>query len=558
MDGSRDRTGFRFDADWTDTVALDDWRPSPRAPVNRPASWAQLLRLGAAGPLWRLGPPLMALLLVVGWNATGFWAYELLALVTLGLALRLLTGRLRLSLWLLAWVALTLAYAGHLHMRYLGRALTYHALADLPTAASVALDFAGLEVAAALLALVLILATGLREPRRPLPSALRALFALACAGGVAALVWIAATQPVPPWAYSGGYGRGRAIARLLIGSAFDLAGLPTPAAEGRVSYCCMRHSDAALRPVARPAAPAHLVIVLLESSFEARHTLGPDAPATPPLPHALPLQVHTVGGSTWRSEYAVLHGVPDPVYGPAGAYVQLLGPGHLDGALPRILAAAGYASATVSTTDPAYYGSARMHRSLGMAAFLSCSDEPACRHLERADVPDSWAYQRVLRWLDGLPAARPGFSFATTIRQHSPHVPEYELPGPATAAQALAEFSRRQALSMAEWQAFVTALARRPDHTVVIAFGDHIPADVQRLVPARQLIHPELTHFTVFDSRAGYVTERLAESLGLRGPLDIAHLDVLALQALGLETVYSQDKRRMLREQGGAYRLEVP
>jgi hypothetical protein len=196
-----------------------------------------------------------------------------------------------------------------------------------------------------------------------------------------------------------------------------------------------------------------------------------------------------------------------------------------------------------------------MHRSLGMAGFQSCSDDPACRGLDRLEVTDAWAYGRALQWLDALPPGRPGFVFATTIRQHSPHVPEHGFVAHPPVAQVMAEFNRRQALSMAELEAFVAALRQRRHPTVVIAFGDHIPADVQRLVPAGQLTHPELTHFTVFDSREGYVTERLADTLGLRGPLDIAHLDGVALQALGIETRYSRDKQRMLREQAGGFVL---
>lgn len=240
MDGNRDRTGLRFDADWTDTVALEDWRPSPRAlrrAAAQPAAWTLAAGPRGAGSAWSLGLPLTALLLLVGWNAAGFWAYELLGWLTLGLALRLLTGRPRLSLWLLAWLAITLTCAAHLHVHDLGHALTFQALADLPTASTrVAFDSAGLAVVAALLALVLILANGLREPRRPLSASMGGLSALACTGGLAALVWIAATQPLPAAAYSGGYGQGRAVLRLLIGSTFDLSGSPAPSAGARLSH----------------------------------------------------------------------------------------------------------------------------------------------------------------------------------------------------------------------------------------------------------------------------------------------------------------------------------
>ncbi|HVV95649.1 MAG TPA: sulfatase-like hydrolase/transferase, partial [Rhodanobacteraceae bacterium] len=104
------------------------------------------------------------------------------------------------------------------------------------------------------------------------------------------------------------------------------------------------------RPLQAPASRPDVVAILEESTFDPRIlkvcTIDVckrrmfDADKSTRA-HGL-LTVHTFGGGTWTSEFAVLTGLAHTLFGPAGLYAPYNLAPRVDHTLPRVFRAAGY------------------------------------------------------------------------------------------------------------------------------------------------------------------------------------------------------------------------
>ena len=464
-----------------------------------------------------------------------------------------------MSAWLALWLLGAVALASQVRMSYLGTPLTYLDLRTVSTAPEIIVNYDGRSASLAVSLLGFILVLGFFETPLLLKRKLRLALAFASVLGVTGLAVAVAKTPLPPFTYAGAYPAGKGAMRILVGSVFDVSSLDAVAKEGQLKFCCARHPVDYLRPSREMGeVQPNLVFVLLESSFDPALTLEYISTGAPALFGARPLHVHTAGGETWSAEYAILHGLPHPIYGPSGIHVNLLGPGTLEGALPRILKLAGYTTSTVSSTDGGFYGQARFHASLGVDRFEECSSSELCKGLKWTQVSDQQAYERVLDLLHEAPTV-PKFVFTNTVRQHSPHFPRNLVAAAmkkdpeGLRLAVLKEFSKRQAMSMAELAWFVDELKKLNRPTVLVAFGDHIPSDVNRYFESTHFTDKFRTHYTVFDTRTGSVTSSLESQLRVTRDMDVAYLDVLALRVLGLQTAYGRDKMDFLQEHFGEF-----
>jgi len=316
-------------------------------------------------------------------------------------------------------------------------------------------------------------------------------------------------------------------------------------------YCCFR--DARPPVLEPPSSPLpHLVVVLQESTFPPQHLQDVPAVRNRLLDGAVPLQVDTVGGGTWVAEYALLHGIAPPVYGPDYLQVLTLGPRlGLQGRLLPILSRAGYRSVAILPFARSILNGESIYRSLGFDQLIDCGDIDDCRSLPAwGTLPDRALYDRaleILRATDG-----PRLVYLPTIRQHSPHIDLW--PSRAHRAPVLAEYLRRLDLSAREADEFLEQLRGIGRPTLVLMFGDHIPAHVNAVFSDDEFVVPRtVTFFNLYDpSMRSVAGSLMAEHPAVRVP-HVAFLDALLLGAAGFRGEYVERKLAMMRDCAGRF-----
>lgn len=345
---------------------------------------------------------------------------------------------------------------------------------------------------------------------------------------------------------------------LFIGSIAHIDRLRPPSdAEGKTATCCLHADRLAEKLDKLPGNLPHIAVVLMESTFDSA-TLDKDR-RSEFFEDAYALQVHTIGGETWVAEYGLLHGVASPLYGPAYHAINLLGPGSADGRLPVILRSAGYATTTIYPVAGRFYGAQTFHHSLGMETFIGCPEVPGCQASGWPDRPDRLFLDQAIDVLTR--SQTPQFVFLPTIQQHSPH----DVEGAPTGAtvecnfspvqcRVLREYRRRLANSLADFRHFQTQVRALDRDTIVLAFGDHIPADVNRYFENRHFeTGRKRTFFTVWHSRHGYLTSEMMRRVGLPPSLDVAYLDWVVGRAVGLDSDYFRQKESMIQRCAGEF-----
>ncbi|GAP65510.1 phosphoglycerol transferase [Mizugakiibacter sediminis] len=241
-------------------------------------------------------------------------------------------------------------------------------------------------------------------------------------------------------------------------------------------------------PVERP----DIVVVQSESFFDPGRLRGVDGAAL--VPHLARLQregaggrlhVPTFGGGTIRTEFEVLTGLslrylPDVQF----PYLQIHGkaiPG-----LVRTLREHGYLTIAVHPNDAGFWNRSAAFKALGFERFVALSAFPADAPRDGLYVADRALTDEVLAQLrdDGPPR----FVFAISMEAHGPYG---DSPGIDAAARdaipvpAGVEGSARRELQNylyhlrhadAELGRLAAALAQRPRPTLLLFYGDHLPA----------------------------------------------------------------------------------
>lgn len=335
---------------------------------------------------------------------------------------------------------------------------------------------------------------------------------------------------------------------VFIGSVFEISDMHEPT-EYDPKICCMtvkpEHHQASSVPIDKP----HVVVILEESTFPpamlSKAKLELDF-----FEQAYPMTAEVVGGGTWLSEYALLHGVPPTVYGSAGRYINLLGPGRVQGRLPFFLKEQGYSTTTIYPVHHRFYGASAFHHSLGMNQFIDCKEVPGC-NTKTTEVHDYRFFDVAEKML--RTSNKPAFIFLPTIRQHSPHdgkakesIPCDEL----TDAQCkvIAIYAERLKDSVNEFEKFIGGLEHLDREVIVLAFGDHIPGDVARTFKESDfLAGKKRTFFTVWSSRRGYLTNSVMSSLGTPDSVHNAYLDLIVARAAGFNSPYFDAKEVSMR-----------
>ncbi len=270
-----------------------------------------------------------------------------------------------------------------------------------------------------------------------------------------------------------------------------------------------------------------IVVILSESFFDPTIMKGypPGTDLTPNL-HRLEqygtsgwLHVPTFGGGTIRTEFEVLTGL-SLRYFPQVQFPYLQINQKAIPGIVRLLAGDGYTTLAVHGNNPGFWNRTTAFKELGFDKFISIADFPPGDSVNDGKYMSDKAFTDEL--LRQLPAdGPPRFVLGISIEAHGPYDQSHgideqarnAIPVPAGVTDAQAKLELQNYLyhmQHADQQLgrLVDTLAQRKRRTVILFFGDHLPA----LVPAFQQAG--------FKNGGGFLTQTVPYIL-----VDTAHMD---------------------------------
>lgn len=288
-----------------------------------------------------------------------------------------------------------------------------------------------------------------------------------------------------------------------------------------------------------------IVIWLQESTMDPAFFEVPGA-SLPSLPMYQPatdvrsrgwLRVHTWGGSTWLSEFALLGGLSHVDFGASGNGVYYTVTPKLRYTLPKLLKQYGYRSVAISGSPKGIYNMETAQRSLGFDEVMNPLDfadwggKSLADHLISDEQLGHYADEILSR-----PRDYPMLLFVLSIMQHGPysstHPVQFGLEKSALdrgAAGRLSDFTARMVETDTANQQFAARLLAQPRPVVFAYFGDHQPNIEATLAYRQGFFEPQfLTSYAIRDNIGLRVDEPSPPIL------DVAYLGALVLQHGGL------------------------
>ncbi len=200
------------------------------------------------------------------------------------------------------------------------------------------------------------------------------------------------------------------------------------------------------------------------------------------------LRVHTWGGASWISEFAVLCGVNPTIFGRAGALPHLNLSRYVKNCLPNYLKRLGYETHAIYTSYWNFVGVGAGFKRYGIDDFIDI------RRIKGA--PTDWHLQRDKFFIDearrilAQPGRQPRFIFVSTNWNHGPHGQGSHLetyPGPFEIGKAsddpTRDYVNRLNDTFTEMAKLERDLTARGKPTVMLFYGDHHPAFVKKSAP---------------------------------------------------------------------------
>lgn len=324
----------------------------------------------------------------------------------------------------------------------------------------------------------------------------------------------------------------------------------------------------------RPAhKPPHIILLHDESSFDITVAPGVHVPAGY-REHfrsfdgkRRKLLVEGVGGPSWFTEFNVLTGLSVRSFGRFATSVTRMAAGRVYRGLPSVLQKCGYETFSLYPFYGSFLSSRAFQTTTGIAHYLDMKDLGT-----RAFEADSFYYDRAIDLIKQARGEAPLFLYVYTVANHFPWderlranlTPDWRDLGNAPDVE---EYVRRQAMTAAEYRAFLKRLAQEfPEEAfLIIRYGDHQPQFGPRLIDpslgkdelakrARALDPRYLTTYYALDA-VNFTPVDATFALDL---LDAPYLPLIALQAAGipLDAGFSEQRAILQRCSGLFYGCE--
>ena len=325
------------------------------------------------------------------------------------------------------------------------------------------------------------------------------------------------------------------------------------------------------RPLQAPAAKPDVVAILEESTFDPRILKACTLPECKrkmfdadkyTRAHGL-LTVHTFGGGTWTSEFAVLTGLAHTLFGAAGLYAPYNLAPRVDHTLPRMLRAAGYRTIAIYPMTGDFLNARNAYDYYGFDAFYDGTEYGLGWESRDADLLK--VFERIYADEKRERPDQPLFVFMLTLHQHGPHMtPLAELPAPYDKPLFSGKFSPKDLddwlnLNLSNYlerlqqsDAMMSDLEKlllggeRP--VVLMHFGDHQPSfdgaihAIPKQVPKEA--GPNSSMVTYYSIKSNYPMKRKFDY----PVLDIAFLGALTLDIAGVPKDAFYQANTLLRE----------
>jgi phosphoglycerol transferase MdoB-like AlkP superfamily enzyme len=325
------------------------------------------------------------------------------------------------------------------------------------------------------------------------------------------------------------------------------------------------------RPMQAPATKPDVVAILEESTFDPRILKACTLPECRrkmfdadkyTRAHGL-LTVHTFGGGTWTSEFAVLTGLAHTLFGAAGLYAPYNLAPRVDHTLPRMLRAAGYRAIAIYPMTGDFLNARNAYDYYGFDAFYDGTQYGLGWESRDADLLK--VFERIYADEKRERPDQPLFVFMLTLHQHGPHMtPLKELPPPYDQPLFTGKFPPKDLddwlnLNLGNYlerlqqsDAMMSNLEKyllggeRP--AVLMHFGDHQPSfdgaihAIPKQVPKEA--GPNSSMVTYYSIKSNYPVKRKFDY----PVLDIAFLGALTLDIAGVPKDAFYQANTLLRE----------
>jgi hypothetical protein len=270
------------------------------------------------------------------------------------------------------------------------------------------------------------------------------------------------------------------------------------------------------------------------------------------------------GGPSWYTEYNVLAGLSSRSFGRFSYFVTRLAAGRVDRGLPLALRRCGYETLSLYPAQGAFMSARAFQTTTGIEQFYDAHD------LDAKDVePDSFFYDSALKLMSEQAPGKPFFTFVYLAANHFPWetkfrpelTPNWRAPGNKPSVD---EYLRRQAMSAADYTAFVAGLKKKfaGEPFLIVRYGDHQPEFSSQLLDptldeagiGKKLEHYDPRYYATYYA-IDAVNFEPVKSPAIMDTIDAAYLPLVIQEAAGipLDPSFTEQKDIMLRCRGVFY-----
>jgi hypothetical protein len=403
------------------------------------------------------------------------------------------------------------------------------------------------------------------------PYSLRRRTAFGCAGVcLLGIVGMSAANPEKPWEPFQGVNHISNLARsgVVAVSHLTATGWIEADAKSLVGSAQAAPMTACKPGVKRP----NIVMVLDESSFDISAAPGIKVPAgyrdffaSSDGQHRQ-LITESSGGPTWYTEFNIFTGLSARSFGAMKFYVTRIAAGKISRGLPQSLQRCGYRTFSLYPTHGNFLSARSFQEGAGIDGFIDMAAMGVTEDMQ----PDRFYFDQAKDLIarESKPD-QPIFVLVYLTANHFPWTNIYRDDLTPAGWQApgntpdVDEYIRRQAMTAADYKAFVAQLAKdHPDEPfLLVRFGDHQPAIAQKLLEPdikqakradRIMTHDPRYYTTYYAVDALNYRPELSSALSV---LDAAYLPLMIQDAarVPLDPSFVEQKKIMQRCKGVFY-----